>query len=66
MGNFYTKMGDFIIMTQNSILINFGMKFIIEIVYFEFLLLNFENFIPYKYYKKRFLNKSIIWIIRAF
>ena len=36
-GNFYTKMEDFNIMTQNSILINEDMEFIIEILNLEFL-----------------------------
>ena len=45
--NFYPKMGDFDIMTQNSILVKFNMDFIIEIVNLEFLNKS-ENFIPYK------------------
>ena len=40
-------MGDFIIMTQNSIFINFGMDVMIAIVNLEFLK-NSKDFIPYK------------------
>ena len=43
-GKLLYKMGDFNIMTQKSILINFGMDFIIEIVNLD-LLKNSESFI---------------------
>ena len=50
-------MGDFRFMTQNSILINFGMDLIIVIVNLEFLN-NSEGFIPYKRLPEKFHNKK--------
>ena len=48
-------MGDFNIMTQNSILINFDVDFIIEIVNLEVLKI-FQYFIPYKTSQEKILR----------
>ena len=46
--NFLQKIRNFNIMIQNSISINFGMGFIIEMVYLEFLKNHFVPYLPYK------------------
>ena len=55
-------MGDFNIMTQNSILINFGVDFIIEIVNLKKL----EYFIPCKTSQEKNPNKSMIFTFEIF
>ena len=53
-------MGGFKIMTQSSILINFGVDFIIEIVNLE-VLKKLEHFIPYKTLLEKNPIKTMIW-----
>ena len=59
--NFYSKIGDFNILTQNSVFY----QFLYEIVNLEFLKKS-ENFYPFKKLPKTLHNKNIIWFFVYF